>query len=755
MNRDETLRALGAAGSLQEQIELVASLDAMDDADRRTAEASRSIDWAETVVGDTLGHARSFDRHTASSDWLHETDTSGGENHHTAVIAEASLWFGRLDSDVRADAQEYSEQARGFARRTAGKYGERAEEAEQSILDYAAFLNRSVLAASGLPQVEQLVDAQENPAETPLPTDVFDTFEGPIHPINEGVSGTEQNSLAPGAEEALSGAGGSPGGGRPSEHEEGQGPTSEPYYPPASAKEGRKTAGALETAKHQAAQRGHAMQWTAAEGVDSFTGRCSGCGSSMAVTAAGIVGGNAHTHGCTNRSHALLGSGPSVAIGYTQNLDEFLAAQAAREAGGAAPFVREPEPVRAEAASGLDQVQQTEDSFENPKPSSLPQDVMFPIVQPWGEESTDASEPSVSAEESVGASKPSGDRPYKAASRKTADMYGASDTPHAVPGGQTPVGNTPQTTPQPATSGDFDKGVAEGRADAQAGDAPTFADASATVSDYVRGYTQGFGEGAAQGGSQDVPGSMGGDNNQAQNATEIAQRTEKPLTVAKVASAPKLTVSASLLTADVSGDEEFQRGYRYARSWKSGDDIVARGSKGEEAGIYAGITDNPGYQHAWAVQHRALAKDFPELNERLDAHRRVTASYVERNEDAVVKGLYVQAGTSLDLDTMSPQTSPDPQGATPSEGPGTVPVLRDAPGSPAEAGGPAPYNGVEPIGAPVVPDAGLGEQPVKVPQSPDAVNMTGSPSITNSPQSLAFRQQVQANKLALRQKGSK
>src|SRR5690606_41086171 len=81
----------------------------------------------------------------------------------------------------------------------------------------------------------------------------------------------------------------------------------------------------------------------------------------------------------------------------------------------------------------------------------------------------------------------------------------------------------------------------------------------------------------------------------------IERQREKPLL--NVA-AKGMTVSASLVSKDVSADADFQRGYRYGRSWKPGRQLVAMGSQGEEAGIYAGITDNPGYQKAWVAAHR-------------------------------------------------------------------------------------------------------------------------------------------------------
>lgn len=837
MTRDEIIQALASARTHQEQIALVAELDALDHSTRQATAAQRSLDWADTTVKETLFPRRTLDRHTASSDWLGEVEASAAGDPNQTVIAEASLWFQRLDDDVKADAGEFVAQAKGIARRTAGKYGEHAEDAETAFLNYVAFLNRQVLAASGLPQIQQRVDSFENEAATPLPTEVFDTFQPPVHPINQSVDGQQTNSLAPGAEEAMQEAGSGTGPGRPSEHDEGQAPVSQPYYLPPSAKQGQhKKASVLERARHQAAQRGHNMQWTAAQGQDAWTGRCTGCGSSMAVTSAGIVeGSTAHTQACNHRTVAGL-SEPSVAIGYRYNMDDFLRAEAERaenpdlsgwaeapevgngpkageaagspdeeynnylkskssrrQDGGAAPFVREaereggeddgsmpggdlnlpsggrededardddaePNPTRAregarkQGASGLDQVQQNVDSFENPKPTSLPTDVMFPVREDWPEE--DARAYTQQGGQDTGPT----NRPRQA-SRKTADTWQGGNAPAAVPGGQTPVANSPATTPPRSNSGDYNKGMQQGRQDAARGERPSFADNSSGTSDFVKGYVEGFQQ-AGQSGMPpaDVPGSMGGDNGQAQNFAEIQRRTEKPLVMASKTAAKKgLTVSAALVSRDVSGDEDFWRGYRYARSWRPGVQVVAMGSEGEEAGIYCGITDNPRAQHAWLKRHRAMLREHPELRERLTNHRTVTAGYRAAHPDARVRGIYVQAATSLDLDTMSPVTTPDPQGATPSEGPGTIPPLRGAPGTPAAPGGPAPYNGSEPFGQPVVPDPAIMDpEPGGIPTptvSPDAVHMQGDSSLlSKSPATMAFRKRVQAGKLALRQK---
>src|SRR5690606_7452421 len=88
-SRDQIMQRLASAQRFDEQIQLVAELDALDAAAAKTAQAERSLDWADTVVRETLAPGRTLDRHTASSDWLAVADTDPGEDHHHKVIAEA------------------------------------------------------------------------------------------------------------------------------------------------------------------------------------------------------------------------------------------------------------------------------------------------------------------------------------------------------------------------------------------------------------------------------------------------------------------------------------------------------------------------------------------------------------------------------------------------------------------------------------------------------------------------------------------
>jgi hypothetical protein len=274
----------------------------------------------------------------------------------------------------------------------------------------------------------------------------------------------------------------------------------------------------------------------------------------------------------------------------------------------------------------------------------------------------------------------------------------------------TPPYNSPATTP-PMTqdNGDYQAGLAAGKADRGSGQRPAFADNSSTVSPYVKGYAEGYGAAAPAQGARDVPYSMGGDNGQAANAQE-AQRAFQ------VAKGSRRT-SAAFAPAALMRDPEFRKGYLFASRWKPGGRLVSQGSARFEAGLYAGVTDRlGGAREAWRLAHEAGARKHPELGRRMRLHASFTAK-MTRRRGLRAQGAYLArtAGTSTDLITDGPGTSPDPMGSTPLNGPGTPPPMagRDEANAP---GGAPPYQGAPPLsGGPVVPDDVMG-RPQQQPQ---------------------------------------
>lgn len=292
-------------------------------------------------------------------------------------------------------------------------------------------------------------------------------------------------------------------------------------------------------------------------------------------------------------------------------------------------------------------------------------------------------------------------------SPRSGSLQAQADTmsmPHATADDAAPPFNSAATTPPDGPGPDFSAGLAAGKADRAAGQRPAFADNSSGVSPYVKGYATGYGAPGAAQGPQDVPRSMGGDSGQAQNAQE-AQRAFQ-VAHASRAFAPR----------ELFADAGFRRGYLFARQWRPGSRLPGRGAAVFEAGLYAGITDSgPVAQRAWLGAHQAARRSHPELGRRIALHRSFTAKHAGRH-GLRAQGAYLRAaGTTTDLITDGPGTSPDPMGATPINGPGTPPPMGGL-GAPAAPGGAPPYQGAPPLpGGPVVPDDVMGS-PQQQPQ---------------------------------------
>jgi hypothetical protein len=545
--RADLVARIAKAATFSEQAALVTELDAHDQGLRAQAADERDLEWADTVVTQTLVPVRTFEFHTAATDWIADFEPEVDTNAHHASIAEAALWFGRCSPEVKADVEEFGIQAEGFMRREASKHGEQANDIYQEGLAYLGFLYRRH-GASGLDQIQQTVNPHEDNAPTPLPPDVFDNFAPDVDPINAGVVGTEDSSRAPLLQEIEQEGNGS----AQPENPGGHSTTDDVSYPdqPADASSGP-------------------MDMEAIGGEGSAEPE------------------EPDEH---NEEGAPLGAqgswdARSVAIDHTMTMDDFRASQART------------------AASGLDQIQQTVNPHEDPSPTPLPVKVMFPwMISPnqsnEGNEDEDvppsgAADVANSPNPYQGGRKQAGygihatdvlgyghegeplcthchgpedescegvcgpifgsdedgpmgtqcsrcgddiQKPWPTASRKdykdhygddrwydkkrhqgsrkTADMYGNSDMPHQVPGPS--PSNTPATGPVP------NAGYSQGYADAQRGDHPTYADASTAAPSNVQQYTKGYSDGVnaqsqGQGGNyppQDKPGSMGGDNGQ-------------------------------------------------------------------------------------------------------------------------------------------------------------------------------------------------------------------------------------------------
>lgn len=838
--RAKLVQDIAQASTLSDQLLAVAALDQYDAGVRAEADQAKELDFTASIVEQTFTPVRTFEQHTAATDWLGQVEAPSADGMHQDMVAEASLWYGRVSTAVKADREEFAEQAKGMARRTASKYGPNAAQAAQTFIDYVAYLRSQ--AASGLDQIQQRIDPNNDPKATPLPTEVFDNFAPPIHPMNEGVSGTEDSQRAPLIQEVMGEGGGSNGPEVPDEHDTSvdyshsysEVPAGQPGV--INTDPNRPTASLIDPTSVALGYEFNMDDWrkrqaAAAEG-DSEAGQAGGFpaagddrfplgydeGEELGDTSGGVWGGT-NELGADNPYHnASMKKGAPFA-GY----DDFAACVAANQdkddpeayCGKIKHQVEDSKKTgsRRQAASMLPQIQQTTDVHDGWAPTQLPQDVMFPINPNWDQssqangEQTQQGAPSVDQRQAVLAHlmrrNPATWTPQQSAfirdvlkrnaSLHVADQWSA---PPNNAGMETPVGNSSATTPHPATDGAYQQGLADGQADRAAGDAPTFSDASSHASPYVQGYSAGFGNGqGAQVTSPDVPYSMGGDAGQQQNAADsnrlnaaASRRTARDFTekgrenakyslgpdhklpinneqdlknahtrahqvtgvsedavnsyLARVDKAmgypldcehkPKgkesvLRASAAFVKDAELASTDFVKGYNFARAWTPKRRLVATGSAEFEAGLYAGITDNPGQQHAWVTAHRKQATKHPELTTRLKRHKYFTRRFATLNEDALVKGHYVQAATSTDLNTDGPGVSPDPTGQTPINGPGQEPELAGQT-NPAAPGGPAPYNAAPPYGSPVTEDPMLG----------------GGEKMR--PQTAAFRALVQAGK---------
>lgn len=162
----ELLRKANHATTLSEQREFVRQAELLK-SEQHTA-ALGSGDWSaeDAHINDTLVPAPVHERVTAATDWLMDLDESVDPRQASQqMVAEASLWFGRVSDDVKSYGDEYSEQAKNLARRLAGQFGDAAEAAERAFLDEANRL-RSTAVRSGI-VVE--ADAGETPPENKGP----------------------------------------------------------------------------------------------------------------------------------------------------------------------------------------------------------------------------------------------------------------------------------------------------------------------------------------------------------------------------------------------------------------------------------------------------------------------------------------------------------------------------------------------------------------------------------------------------------
>ena len=303
------------------------AVNALEQYDRNEREAARVA--REIDLGDTIVREAFTPVATYETSTV-ETDWLADfrveASQKHIAIAEAAQWFERVSPEVKADRTEFGIQAEGFMRREANKYGEQAPQVFSEGLAYIGTLYRQ--SASGLDQIQQTVDPHDNPKQTPLNPEVYDNFAEEVHPINAGVVGTETSERAPMMQMLMQQNGGQASPEVPGGHLE-QGELSSPYSSPSPFGNADASTGSL---------------FDSPDAPDAPNGP------------------NDLTRG------ASLSDMPSLALNSGYNLDDF----------------------RREAASGLDQVQQTVDPHENPRPVPLNTEVAFPWMLDEQEEPEEA-----------------------------------------------------------------------------------------------------------------------------------------------------------------------------------------------------------------------------------------------------------------------------------------------------------------------------------------------------------------------------
>jgi hypothetical protein len=184
-DRSDLTRMIRQASTGQEVAQAVAALDEFDRQAVARSHADRETDLGARIAAQRLTPVPIHEHHTAATDWLGDYDPSGRIlDYRTAMIAEATTWYRSLDPAVRADRDELAAQASGRARTLGSAYAAKAGAAEREFMSVVGYL-RSREGGSGLPQIDQTIDANNAPAPTPYPTEVFPTFGADQDPFNQ------------------------------------------------------------------------------------------------------------------------------------------------------------------------------------------------------------------------------------------------------------------------------------------------------------------------------------------------------------------------------------------------------------------------------------------------------------------------------------------------------------------------------------------------------------------------------------------
>lgn len=127
------------AETLEEQKRLMRAAQEARHARYAAAEADRQTELGAKIVAERMTPVATHTLVTAASDWMHalevESDAKAMSDH---IVTQATLWYGKVSPEVKADAEEFAEQARGQARSISGGFGKQAAAAFQSFVEETA-----------------------------------------------------------------------------------------------------------------------------------------------------------------------------------------------------------------------------------------------------------------------------------------------------------------------------------------------------------------------------------------------------------------------------------------------------------------------------------------------------------------------------------------------------------------------------------------------------------------------------------------
>jgi len=156
----DLLGQAGRAETLDQQRALVAQAEALRTAHLAEQDEQSAYHPEAARIRDVLVPAHAHERTTEATDWLLGLETTSSlEDATQEMLAQASLWFGRVSEEVKAHGDEYFEQARGKGRHIASAYGDHAEAAERTFLDETTRLHALATKAGEINLLAEGIDS--------------------------------------------------------------------------------------------------------------------------------------------------------------------------------------------------------------------------------------------------------------------------------------------------------------------------------------------------------------------------------------------------------------------------------------------------------------------------------------------------------------------------------------------------------------------------------------------------------------------